>query len=379
MPTLTTNRNRTPRILMFAGVSLSLLLAGCTSNGDPEAPAPSSTEEAPAETSGETEPAEAAPLEIPDCETLNPFLYEQSVAFQNENPTAAGPSEADLEWFNEFTGDAAQTAMDAAEQVQGCQYPVHIEMSAFEWVAEISTEDQAPFIEELRADDAITEESAGGALVFSLAVPDGVVQEEVSVTYVFAGNTWITVFDGIKDNEITDEAINDLLQPIKDANPDADFSPIAAPPAEGDGEQCADTSAVDALVEYGGQLEPFSTGGGSTHPWDLESEMTIAEAEETYDPCAALSSITVTIEGGTASSPSHIMLFNYGEYLGTATSDPKGFWPETVRVDDSTLEVTYKYPEAGDSNADPSGVAVSTFTWDEASQSVEHSGEFPPE
>ena len=52
---------------------------------------------------------------------------------------------------------------------------------------------------------------------------------------------------------------------------------------------------------------------------------------------------------------------------------------ETERGDDSTREVTYKYPEASDSNADPSGVAVSTFTWDEASQRVEHSGEFPPE
>lgn len=135
---------------------------------------------------------------------------------------------------------------------------------------------------------------------------------------------------------------------------------------------------MDALVEYGGQLEPYVIGDTS-HEWELEAKSTVAEAEETYDPCGALSSITVSVKGGTASAPSHIMLFNYGKHLGTATSDPKDFWPETERVDDSTIRVTYNYPETGDSNADPSGEAVSTFTWDEASQSVEHSGDFSPE
>ena len=207
MPTLTTNRYRTPRIRLFGGISLSLRLAGCSSNGSPEASAPSATEEAPAETSSETEPAEAVPLEIPDCETLNPFLYEQSLAFQNENPSAAGQSEADLEWFDEFAGDSAKTAMDAAEQVQGCQYPVHIEMSAFEWVAEISSEDQAPFIEELRADPEILEANTSEALAFTYDVAENDMGDVVMVSYVFAGNTWVIDFNGIKYGVLTASAV----------------------------------------------------------------------------------------------------------------------------------------------------------------------------
>lgn len=64
MGTLTTNRNRTPRILLLAEVSLSLLPAGCTSSGSPEASAPSATEKAPAETSAETERVDDSTLQV---------------------------------------------------------------------------------------------------------------------------------------------------------------------------------------------------------------------------------------------------------------------------------------------------------------------------
>lgn len=101
--------------------------------------------------------------------------------------------------------------------------------------------------------------------------------------------------------------------------------------------------------------------------------------EAGYDPCAALSWITVVIDGATVSSPNHIMLFHEGEYLGTATKIAYGFTPRVERVDDATIRVTYRYLMPGEANAQASGQAVATFTWDAASQSVTMQGDVPPD
>lgn len=97
-----------------------------------------------------------------------------------------------------------------------------------------------------------------------------------------------------------------------------------------------------------------------------------------YDPCAALSWVVVPIEGGTASSPYHIMLFHQGEYLGTATAKAYGFSPKVDRTDDASLAVTYTYQLPGDSVALASGRAYATFRWDEGQQRVIMTGDVPP-
>lgn len=97
-----------------------------------------------------------------------------------------------------------------------------------------------------------------------------------------------------------------------------------------------------------------------------------------YDPCAALSWAVVPIEGGTASSPYHIMLFHQGEYLGTATAKAYGFSPKVDRTDDASLAVTYTYQLPGDSVALASGRAYATFRWDEGQQRVIMTGDVPP-
>lgn len=95
-----------------------------------------------------------------------------------------------------------------------------------------------------------------------------------------------------------------------------------------------------------------------------------------YDPCAALSWAIVTVQGGTPSSPYAILLFHDGAYVGTATKEPYPFGPEVSRTDDATLAVTYRYPEEGDANADPTGRTSATLTW--ADGAVSMTGDVPP-
>ncbi len=47
--------------------------------------------------------------------------------------------------------------------------------------------------------------------------------------------------------------------------------------------------------------------------------------ESNYDPCADLSTVLVTIEGATGSSPVQALMFHRGEFLGTGTWKAYGF------------------------------------------------------
>jgi hypothetical protein len=141
---------------------------------------------------------------------------------------------------------------------------------------------------------------------------------------------------------------------------------------EGDGgesDDCSGLTGADAVARWAGDVPPNSGG----YPWAPESAET-----DGYDPCADLSWIILPIEGGTASSPYQIMLFHNGSYLGTATSDAYGFYPDISRVDDATVSVTWHWPKDGESNAGRSGESTAQFTWDESTQSVQMNGEVPP-
>lgn len=85
--------------------------------------------------------------------------------------------------------------------------------------------------------------------------------------------------------------------------------------------------------------------------------------ETNFDPCAELSYAIAETNGGTGSSPQHVMFFHRGEYQGTATACSFGF---TSVIDSSSDSVTvqYKWPRGMDSNANPSGLATAIFVWD---------------
>ena len=134
--------------------------------------------------------------------------------------------------------------------------------------------------------------------------------------------------------------------------------------------QCGDPPAEEALRQNVGKL---ASPKGTDWTWNTSHART-----DLYDPCADLSPIVLTINGATGSSPYHIMLFNKGEYVGTATAEPQGFSPDVKQVDGKTLAVTYFYTKPGEANAERSGEAHATFTWDPAQEKVVMDGELPP-
>ena len=130
-------------------------------------------------------------------------------------------------------------------------------------------------------------------------------------------------------------------------------------------------TGAEAVSTWGPQVPAFREG--DDWQWDLGRADTT-----TYDPCAALSWVVLEIPRATVSSPVQIMLFHRGQYIGTTASESIGFPPEVVRLDDAAIQVTYTWTRDGESNAEASGRSVSIFTWDEQTQSVVHSGEWPP-
>ncbi len=98
--------------------------------------------------------------------------------------------------------------------------------------------------------------------------------------------------------------------------------------------------------------------------------------ESNYDRCADLSYAIVDIEGGTGSSPQHVMLFHRGAYVGTATACAFGYTSVTAATGDS-VTVAYRWPRDDDPNAAPSGAASATFSWN--GTDVMMSGDLPDE
>lgn len=135
----------------------------------------------------------------------------------------------------------------------------------------------------------------------------------------------------------------------------------------GGSSECSSDNDESAYEKAIAQVEPYP---GLARPW--------RPSASNYDPCASLSWITVTLEGATASSPYHILLFHNGEYLGTATAKAYGFSPKVSRVDDSEIAVTYRWPMEGEGNAEASGTTQAGFRWDEGAQKVVMSGDVPP-
>lgn len=99
--------------------------------------------------------------------------------------------------------------------------------------------------------------------------------------------------------------------------------------------------------------------------------------EDGYDRCASLSWQLITLERATVASPYHIMLFNHGKFLGTATYEPYGY-PRISRVDDYEIAVTFTWPREGEGNANPQGRTNAWFRWDEAQGKVIMTGDVPP-
>lgn len=116
----------------------------------------------------------------------------------------------------------------------------------------------------------------------------------------------------------------------------------------GPGEVAALQAALDRLP-----LEPTFGVPWSDQPVDSN-----------YDSCADLSSIVVTVEGATGSSPEQALMFHRGSYLGTATLYAYPF----TSIDHSastgdTVVLRYKDYKAAACTACPAPITSVRYQW----------------
>ncbi|OBC02430.1 hypothetical protein A5784_16120 [Mycobacterium sp. 852013-50091_SCH5140682] len=116
---------------------------------------------------------------------------------------------------------------------------------------------------------------------------------------------------------------------------------MAAPPASAEPPiTCGKNLAAYQIATATQHLAPYP---GTDWRWSTDPRAT----EGNFDPCVALSTALVTVEGATAGSPVAALMFHNGEYLGTATSKAYGFTSlNTARTTDDTVVLDYKTPGA---------------------------------
>lgn len=171
------------------------------------------------------------------------------------------------------------------------------------------------------------------------------------------------------------DAGNNTPTPEAASAPQAAPSPVASEqdaamqPSGGqpDANLCGNMTENKAVDRWIGQVPQIESGG-----WQMANP-----GAQTYDPCKPLSWISLTASGGTASSAMQIMLFHNGTYIGTATSKAYPY-AGVSRINERRIEVQYRHPRSGDSNANPTGVTHACFSWSDESNSVAMEGLVPP-
>lgn len=150
-----------------------------------------------------------------------------------------------------------------------------------------------------------------------------------------------------------------------------------SPTLAGDAPKPAANDKKDATPACGKNYGPEAAAKGIATLEPFLDRTWIARTAPGYDPCQPLSYIIVGIDGATVSSPYHIMLYHYGEYLGTATAKPQGFGPLVDQTSSHSIAVEYKFAYPDEANAEASGRTHATFTWDDAQRKVVMTGDVP--
>jgi hypothetical protein len=76
-------------------------------------------------------------------------------------------------------------------------------------------------------------------------------------------------------------------------------------------------------------------------PWDRDPRS--FDPSSNYDPCATLSTVIITVEEATGSSPDQALLFHNGNYVGTATAKAYPFTSvNAAQTTDDTVVLDYK-------------------------------------
>lgn len=135
--------------------------------------------------------------------------------------------------------------------------------------------------------------------------------------------------------------------------PPEPVTPASPPPASPPPEQCldADSQIVEAALA---SLSP-SPGGG----W-----VAGRYSEAPAGSCPDLEYVLAETPGGTVSSPTHVLFFHDGTYLGTATSEAYAYTTVSAASENS-VSVDYRWLAPADANCCPSGgPATIPYTWD---------------
>lgn len=144
--------------------------------------------------------------------------------------------------------------------------------------------------------------------------------------------------------------LDDLPQEVVDGNRQTPADP------------CLDDSVVASAID---SLPTFSDSA-----WSLYSQ---------GDPCATLAWAMAVPDGATGSSPTTVLFFHDGAYLGTATARPYAFTDiDPYAQLDDTVTVSYRWLRDGEATAEVSGgPALVRYRWN--GSSVDMLDSLPPE
>lgn len=348
-------------IVVGALLAALLLTSACSTTESPEASP--SVSEAPTESATPSETPET--VTIPECDVMNPRAMAMYQALQTEYPNSAinDPGEPSQSFFDIFIGPAGKAALEQVTETRACEYYLSIGTgtAAQQFVSELPADAADEFMESLRASDYV-ESSILDYPTFKHQVPWDIVGmlHSVQISHVFVGPLWVTQITTGWDYTWSG------VQSVLDANPH--LSTLPEPP-----EGCSEETAESAMERWGDQVPaPFDSSGPDVG-WAFEWANT-----RNFDACTMLSWITLSVEGATGSSPVQIMLFHYGEYIGTATEKAYGFEPTILEMGPNEVMVAYKWVKDGESNAEGSGRSVSVFTLDPDTGDVTREGDLPP-
>ena len=222
-----TQRNRMPAWAwaLIAAVTIPIaVLAFVTAvywapNSSQPSPASTTTSAAdqpdPAPEPTVTEQPVAAPITLPDCETLWPERYAVAKAYAENYPSEILYDDIGDYRFADRFGPAAQAALSQAAQVRSCVYLTNSETFIQTSTTELKGASKEALLAALRADADFVESTIDGAQVFEWRKYDNGHWEYAITTHTFLGDVWIA---GFGPQPATDY-VPQLLGSILAANP----------------------------------------------------------------------------------------------------------------------------------------------------------------
>ena len=145
-------------------------------------------------------------------------------------------------------------------------------------------------------------------------------------------------------------------------------------PASTPGESTSPSVSVDAC-----DSDPTAALQDAIDEVDGPESGWSAEASDIsgYDACRVLSWMVLKTDA-TEQGPEQVAFFYLGSFSGTAYDEYFSYPTSVEMIDETTVTVTWTYPEAVDRNGEKRTESMSTYTWSDQTFSVEREGELPP-